>query len=106
MGCLLVRSWAPVRHCGGCLHAAAAQLTLLTPRLPTRLTCSGTPTFNNTFFCDPRSVTGCYYHDRTRTGAYATAAAACNDLGGGLVRYRSWVEQTMVEVREGGLLAG
>lgn len=62
----------------------------------------GTPTFNNTFFCDPRSVTGCYYHDKARTGTYATAAAACEAVGGGLVRYRSWVEQTMVEVSAGG----
>ncbi len=62
---------------------------------------AGTPAFNSTFFCDPGSVTGCYYHDKARTGTYATAAAACAVVGGGLVRYRSWVEQTMVEVGGG-----
>jgi hypothetical protein len=60
---------------------------------------AGTPSFNTTFFCDPGSITGCYWHNKAATGVtFANAQLACQAVGGGLVQYKSWGEQFMVEV--------
>jgi hypothetical protein len=57
------------------------------------------PSFNTTFFCDPGSITGCYWHNKAATGVtFANAQLACQAVGGGLVQYKTWMEQLMVEV--------
>ena len=45
------------------------------------------------------SITGCYYHLKTATAvSFANAQLACQAVGGGLVQYKSWGQQVMVEV--------